>query len=337
MPPVVQPIGWQAVKDALADWITTVIPGIGLRWGGQDAPRPSYPYAQLVMSGTTKVHHDSQHVLGDGLDVRLVTRGDRRVMLDLEIIQSFEDDDYDHDNDAHAMAEALLASLEREEYRRPLREAGIGVWDVAGPIQDRTTGLDAGYLSRAGAELVLGLASVWDPGTSEGAIETVEATATLGADQGDVVRELELGEAPEVMRHYGQLVLDSAVVANVVTPGTFVPTAGTWRLVAPAVDFEHNAGALRYTGEITKPFAVDVNLAMEPGLASLMQLALFKNGVQVDTGLRTTSHIPAGGAPDEMTLHAIVELATNDQLTLGLTADQAVAVLVSTATIRAIS
>ncbi len=173
-------INWGTVKNALADWVTAVLPTAGIHWAGQDAARPAYPYVLLdIVGGPVAVHHDSTHVLGDGNDIRRAIRGDREVTFSVEVIVSFEGAAYSHANDAFALAEELRSSLSRDEIHEALRAAGVAILDPRGAITNRRTALDGGFLSRAGFDVLTGLAASYVPATSETAIERVLAESTI--------------------------------------------------------------------------------------------------------------------------------------------------------------
>lgn len=179
-------ISWGLVKNALAQWVESVT-GLETHWAGQDQPRPDYPYVLLdVVSGPLAQHHDSQYVLADGEDIRVAVRGDREVTWSVEAVVSFDGRRHDHDADAHAVAEELRSSLERDQVREVLRAAGISVLDSRGAITNRRTALDAGFLSRAGFDLVTGLAASYVPATAEKAIGRVQAASSIaGRDSED--------------------------------------------------------------------------------------------------------------------------------------------------------
>lgn len=97
----------------------------------------------------------------------------------VEVLVSFEGAAYSHATDAHARAEELQSSLERGSIRTTLRAAGVSILDSHGSITNRRTMLDAGFLSRAGFDLVTGVTALYMPATAETAIERVEAESTV--------------------------------------------------------------------------------------------------------------------------------------------------------------
>lgn len=173
-------IDWPGVKGGVSRWVETVL-GVPTHWSGQAHGRPDYPYVALdIVSGPRAVHHDSHHILEDGDAIVVAMRGDREVTFSLEpIVQFTADQPYAHDRDAFALAEELRSSLEREASREILREAGVSIVDSRGSITNRRTILDVGFLSRAGFDLVTGLAACHVPATAEGAMERVHIESTL--------------------------------------------------------------------------------------------------------------------------------------------------------------
>lgn len=172
-------VAWATVKNAIADWVYSIV-ALPAHWAGQDEPRPAYPYVLLdIVSGPVREHHDSAYVVDDVDDIRVAVRGDRAVTFSVEPIVSFEGVVYSHASDAHALAEELRSSLERDAIRDTLRAAGISVLDSSGTISNRRTVLDAGFLSRAGFDVLTGLAALYMPATKETAIERVEIESTI--------------------------------------------------------------------------------------------------------------------------------------------------------------
>lgn len=172
-------LDYKTIKDALATWVTTVTT-LPVHWQGQDAPRPAYPYVALdIVSGPVREHHDSRHVVPDGDDIRVCTRGERLITFSVEPIVSHQNTAYDHATDATALAEELRNSLELDANRATLRAAGIAIVDPDGPITNRRTALDANFLSRAGFDLVTGVTASHVPATADDWIERVEAESTI--------------------------------------------------------------------------------------------------------------------------------------------------------------
>lgn len=172
-------VDFKTIKDALAAWVEAVLV-VPTHWAGQEAPRPAYPYVALdIVSGPMRVHQDAKHIVPDEDDIRIAIRGDRTITFSVEPIVSFEGVAYNHGADAFALAEELRSSLERDSIMATLTAAGLSVQDSGGAITNRRTALDAGFLSRAGFDLVTGVTASYVPATAETAIERVEAESTI--------------------------------------------------------------------------------------------------------------------------------------------------------------
>ncbi len=326
----VAPIAWAAKKNALHAWAADQL-AIAGDWAKQDAPALPYPFFLLdIIAGPLIVHHDrrARANAGDGL-VREYIVGDRTATLSVEVLVSFEGVAHNHDTDAMARAALLQSSLARPEVMGALGAVGLGILDV-GPVQDRRTPVEAGWISRAGFDVTVHLVSLIDPG-SVPAVETLEVTAGTGsAADFDAA---EMGLPSLVMRFCGEQRVTAPAATAVATPGTFLKIAGTYA-AGEALDFDlATSGRLIYTG--TEPRKVKASIAGALTAASPVNVkaGLAKNGAQPTqfTEVRVSSDRVGVAFED------LIELSPNDYLEAWLTADGAVNVTAQTLSLIAIA
>ncbi len=336
-------IDWSAVKNALATWVQTVLPGVPAWWAGQDLERPPYPYVVLdIVSGPRTLHHDAARLYSTqgGAKVRTLYVGDRELGISVEPIVSFEGVAWDHAADAHALAEELRSSLERRDTLDILKIGGLGVVEVGGASNRRTV-VEAGTLSRAGFDLTIGLTAVFDPGAMGDAdyIERIHAQGNVdGHESGKLYGAA--GGPTEVgdMTAWGEMHV-TATAPTALTAAGWTKVGGT---TAPGAlqDFDHPAsGRLRYVGTVAKTFRAHVSASFIASAdGSLARLALAKNGTPIaESELRELlDGDGSGDAPQGVTLPWLLQLQPNDYLELvaraasgsfNLTATQLVAVV----------
>jgi len=134
----------------------------------------------------------------------------------------------------------------------------------------------------------------------------VENTLTVGG--------LEVGSAS----YFYQKIQDNAINTPIPVQNTFYSITGT-RINTVLNNFTAGAGALTYTGSVTRKFLVNAVLTWEAGstLFHLYTIGIFKNGV-ID-GYLTGALDNSTGYPRNIALTGIVELATNDTIELRVT------------------
>lgn len=159
------PIPWRTVENALSDWVHDVA-GIEATWENQSAPQPAYPYAALnILTGPTELGTGDEKRLsektkpdGSGLDLwELETRGQREITFTCQINVGPKGSN-NPDCHARALATRLLASLDLEEFWRPLDTAGISVIQPL-PITDLSLVVANDFIDRKVLEVRFGLAS----------------------------------------------------------------------------------------------------------------------------------------------------------------------------------
>ena len=79
-----QPILWEAVEDAISQWITDTL-GIATQWADQDAPQPARPFVEMSIDGPIELGVDDEkrtiETAPGSDDWQEQTRGEREITI----------------------------------------------------------------------------------------------------------------------------------------------------------------------------------------------------------------------------------------------------------------
>ena len=179
---VSQPIPWETVEDAIADWVVSVL-GIEITWENQAEPQAAYPFATLNITGPGEIgtgdEQRTQETETDSDEWQNEVRGQREILISVQIDVGPPDNNSPRNHGRH-MATQLLASLELATFAGPLDAAGVAPFG-SNPIQDLSLPIANLYTDRKLLEVRAYLASsvVED-------IDVIEATTVTGEVSGRV-------------------------------------------------------------------------------------------------------------------------------------------------------
>lgn len=326
------PIAWGTIKNALYDWLHDVL-GIEVDWTNQDAEALDYPYATLgVIAGPKRIGGADRRERVTQLDGRIKDHvvGDRSITLSVEAHVSFEGRAHDHDTDAVALMTTAQASLALDSVLDTLQAAGIGVWTV-GAVQDRSTALDAGWVSRAGFDVTLHLISMIIPESTE-PIETAHMTGDLGSEALSIDKDF--GNRSVTVRFYGETSVSASAPTAIATPGTFTKVLGTYA-AGELQDFDSPvSGRLRYTGTEARPHKVSIAASgIVASAPADVKIGISKNGAQPTVFLE----VAAGSSKVGGYVEDVLELEEDDYVEAWVTADGGVDVTVGRLSVIAIA
>lgn len=163
--PVLQPINWQLLEDAIYAWFEEAT-GIEVVWANQDAPQPPYPFGTLnVIAGPTKVGGDdevrsvtlSPAVLAPLPPIEMEYAGPREMTVSCQINVGapFDGDPATH---ARALMTSAQSSLGLESVRVLLRAAGLAVIQEL-PVQSFDLQIADAWVARSQMDVRFGLAA----------------------------------------------------------------------------------------------------------------------------------------------------------------------------------
>lgn len=161
---------------------------------------------------------------------------------------------------------------------------------------------------------------------------TLYVDADLAPADGVIDAQQVIRVGGEFMSAYGHMSVSTAVATAIATPATYVKAAGTTELKL-AGDMDMPAtNRLRHTGTIEKPMLATASLSVTVSADAKVTLAFAKNGV-VDTDTAIEQEVTLAGGAEAFSLKSIASLAANEYLEIWVTADAAVNVTITKASV----
>ncbi len=179
----VEPINWETVDNALYDWITGALVGVGSIWANQNVPQPGYPYTTLLRSGTVETgtldetRETTDLAQAAGEEIELETTGPREVTLTVTAHVGACAGGYKSNDSATALLSKAQSSLGQRSVLDALDAAGVAIIERL-PVLDTSVAVNGEWVSQAAMEVRLRVTSSMTERV--GYIDKVELSSTIG-------------------------------------------------------------------------------------------------------------------------------------------------------------
>lgn len=196
-----QPIPWETVEAAVADWVATVL-DIEIQWADQADPQAQRPFAMISITGPvpigladTKTAQEKVNASGQPIDEwEQKSVGQREITISVQVEVDRESSQNPRAH-ARALATRLQASLTIDSITEPLELAGLAYREVSA-VQDFSIVVGAEFVNRSLIEYRAGLASSVVEDISVIEEITGEGTVTGRVDGGSFTVPIDVDSTP---------------------------------------------------------------------------------------------------------------------------------------------